>query len=182
MDRKRMAGRRLSAIAAGTLAAGMGLSLLAGPASAAEGPAATGQGPKGEKHAEVEKCLKDAGITLPPGPRVARRAMRADHAAIDAKRAEIDAALKKCGIEVPTKEELTARHEAMRSCLAEQGVEVPDRPADRSLARRTGEERRDDREGRREVRRNRRGSLGAQHEKVHEAMKECRQSVGTPAA
>ena len=179
MNRTRMAGRRLSAIAAGaTLSAGMGLSLLAGPASAAEGPAAAGQGQRGEKHAEITKCLKDAGITLPAGPRVVRRAVRADPAAIEAKRAEIDAALKKCGITRPTKEELTARHEAMRSCLAEQGVEVPDRQANRSLQRRTGEERRDDRENRRD----RRGPLGAQHEKIHEAVKECRQSVGTPAA
>lgn len=169
MNRTRMAGRRLSAIAAGaTLSAGLGLSLLAGPASAAEGPAAAGQGQRGEKHAEITKCLKDAGITLPPGPRVARRVVRADPAAIEAKRAEIDAALKKCGITRPTKEELTARHEAMRSCLAEQGVEVPDWQANGSLPRRTGKERRDDREGRRE--------------KIHEAVKECRQSLGTPAA
>lgn len=169
MNRTRMASRRFSAIAAGaTLSAGLGLSLLAGPASAAEGPEAAGQGQRGEKHAEITKCLKDAGVTLPARPMVARRAVRDNPAVMKAKRAEIAAALKKCGITVPTKEELAARHEAMRDCLAEQGVEVPDRQANRSLPRRTGEERRDDRRDHRE--------------KIHEAMKECRQIVGTPAA
>ncbi len=165
MNRMGSTRRKLSAIAAGvTLSAGIGLSLLAGPASAAE---STEPGDRqGAKHAAVAKCLKEAGIDRPDHPKAVRKALRHNRDALETKRKATYAALKKCGIDVPTQEEMQARAEAMRGCMAEHGITVPEPPA----AGERGEAGRP----------HRGGTAGERHRKVREAMRECRQELKNP--
>lgn len=164
MNRKGSSRRKLSTITAGvTLSAGLGLSLLASPAFAAEGTA-PGEGQGSARHAAVVKCLEDAGITRPEHPKAVRKALRHDRDALEAKRKEIHEALKNCGIDVPTKDEMQARAEAMRACLTEQGIKPPPGPpsADRKVAA---------------GRPSRGGQVGEQHRKVREAIRECRREL-----
>lgn len=150
------------------LGAGLGLSMMAVPAFAAEGSSGTSADSSlRAKHVEIEKCLKDAGIKLPPRHVRGRLDRPRNPQRVEDRRDEVKTALEKCGIKVPTREEMEARRAEMRSCLESQGIDVPDRPIDRPGPRGPHFEPRD---------------RGEKSSEVREAMQVCRDKLAPPSA